>query len=81
MRQSASRSLGTMGPQPVETAMPADGFAMFCQMTDTRRGRCGVSWRFAAFGERGVIDTVGIIGDYALLAMVMNTARTPVQAF
>ena len=31
-----------------------------------------------AFGEPGVIDTVGIVGYYTLLAMVMNTARTPV---
>ena len=29
------------------------------------------------FGERGVIDTVGIVGYYSLLAMVLNTARTP----
>ena len=28
-------------------------------------------------GERGVIDTIGIMGYYQLLAMVMNTARTP----
>lgn len=32
----------------------------------------------AQFGERGVIDALGIIGYYTLLAMVMNTARTPV---
>jgi 4-carboxymuconolactone decarboxylase len=32
----------------------------------------------AAFGERGVIDTVSITGYYTLLAMVLNTARTPV---
>lgn len=32
----------------------------------------------AAFGERGVIDIVGIQGYYTLLAMVLNTARTPV---
>jgi len=31
----------------------------------------------AQFGEQGVIDTVGIIGYYTFLAMVMNTARTP----
>jgi 4-carboxymuconolactone decarboxylase len=31
----------------------------------------------ALFDERGVIDTVGILGYYQLLAMVMNTARTP----
>lgn len=28
-------------------------------------------------GEQGVIDTVGIAGYYSLLAMVLNTARTP----
>jgi len=29
------------------------------------------------FGEQGVIDALGIQGYYTLLAMVMNTARTP----
>jgi len=32
------------------------------------------------FGERGVIDAVSIVGYYTLLAMVMNTARTPLPA-
>lgn len=32
------------------------------------------------FGEQGVIDTVGITGYYTMLAMVLNTARTPVPA-
>jgi 4-carboxymuconolactone decarboxylase len=31
----------------------------------------------SAFGEAGVIDTVGIVGYYTMLAMVLNTARTP----
>jgi len=31
----------------------------------------------ATFGEKGVIDTVGIVGYYTMLAMVLNTARTP----
>jgi 4-carboxymuconolactone decarboxylase len=31
----------------------------------------------AKFGEPGVIDTLGITGYYTLLAMVLNTARTP----
>ena len=31
------------------------------------------------FEEKGVIDTIGIIGYYSLLAMVMNTARTPLR--
>jgi 4-carboxymuconolactone decarboxylase len=32
----------------------------------------------ALFGEPGVVDLIGINGYYALLAMVMNAARTPV---
>lgn len=32
----------------------------------------------AAFGEKGVMDLVGVIGYYALLAMVMNVAQTSV---
>ena len=32
------------------------------------------------FGEQGVIDLVGVIGYYTLLAMVMNTAQTAVPA-
>ncbi len=31
------------------------------------------------FNEKGVIDTIGIMGYYQLLAMVMNTARTPLR--
>ena len=34
----------------------------------------------AAFGEQGVIDMVGAIGYYTLLAMIMNVARTPLPA-
>jgi 4-carboxymuconolactone decarboxylase len=30
----------------------------------------------AAFGEPGVIDLVGVVGYYSLLAMMMNVART-----
>jgi 4-carboxymuconolactone decarboxylase len=32
------------------------------------------------YGEQGVIDAVGITGYYTLLAMVLNTARTPLPA-
>lgn len=37
------------------------------------------SWARAIsqFGEAGVIDLIGVNGYYALLAMVMNAARTP----
>jgi len=33
-----------------------------------------------AFGEQGVVDALGITGYYTLLAMVMNTARTPLPS-
>jgi 4-carboxymuconolactone decarboxylase len=32
----------------------------------------------ARFGEKGVVDIVGLAGYYSLLAMVLNVARTPV---
>ena len=46
------------------------------------RGVCDATYArvVAAFGERGVIDLVGIYGYYATLAMVMNVARTPLPA-
>lgn len=31
----------------------------------------------AALGENGVVDLVGIVGYYGILAMLMNVARTP----
>ena len=34
----------------------------------------------AKVGEQGIIDTLGITGYYTMLAMVMNTARTPLPA-
>jgi 4-carboxymuconolactone decarboxylase len=34
----------------------------------------------ALFGERGIVDLVGINGYYSFLAMMMNVARTPAKA-
>jgi 4-carboxymuconolactone decarboxylase len=34
----------------------------------------------AAVGEQGLIDAIGIAGQYTMLAMVLNTARTPLPA-
>ena len=31
----------------------------------------------ALFGERGIVDLIGITGYYSFLAMMMNVARTP----
>ena len=32
------------------------------------------------FGEKGVIDTVGLVGYYTMIGMVLNTARSPLPA-
>jgi len=34
----------------------------------------------AIFGEQGVVDAIGLSGWYTLVAMVLNTARTPLPA-
>ena len=34
----------------------------------------------ARFGEQGIVDMVGLNGYYTLIAMVLNTARTPLPA-
>jgi 4-carboxymuconolactone decarboxylase len=34
----------------------------------------------AKFGEQGVVDTIGLSGWYTLVAMILNTARTPLPA-
>ena len=33
----------------------------------------------AEFGEEGIVDMVGLSGYYTLIAMVLNTARTPLR--
>lgn len=62
-------------------AMADDEAAVYDFVTELFRTR-GVSDPTYArlvdhLGERGVVDTIGIMGYYQLLAMVMNTARTP----
>ena len=32
------------------------------------------------FGERGIVDIIGLTGWYTMVSMVLNTARTPLQA-
>lgn len=34
----------------------------------------------AKFGERGVVDTTGLVGYYATLAGILNVARSPAQS-
>ena len=53
-------------------------YALFIELNHTKHVSDGTYARaIEIFGERGVMDTIGVIGYYTLLAMVMNTARTP----
>jgi 4-carboxymuconolactone decarboxylase len=61
--------------------MAGDEEAVYALVDELQRNQ-GVSDRtyasaIAAVGEQGLIDAVGIAGQYTLLAMVLNTARTP----
>ena len=47
-------------------------------LVDTRAANyAAYAAALAAFGEEGVVDLVAFGGYYGLLAMVMNTTRTP----
>ena len=63
------------------TALTADEAAVydFCTELHRQHSVSDAVWAVAIahFGERGVVDLIGINGYYALLAMVMNAARTP----
>ena len=67
------------GRRPVEMAEDEAVLHDFC--LELLLNQCVSDTTYARavdlFAEKGVIDTVGILGYYSLLAMVMNTARTP----
>ena len=52
------------------TALHRDG-----RVSDTTYARA-----VAEFGEQGVVEMVGLSGYYTLIAMVLNTARTPLRS-
>ena len=64
--------------------MTTEQSALYGLFTELHRNRTVSDATYAAvagaLGERGVIDAVGIIGYYTMLAMVMNTAHTPLPA-
>ena len=68
------------GQQPAH--MPADEALVhdFSRQMLHKQQVDDATWQtaVAAFGEKGVMDLVGLIGYYALLAMVMNAAQTSV---
>jgi 4-carboxymuconolactone decarboxylase len=88
----AHQALAIQGGVPAETVaaiasgrrperMAADEDAVYALFEEVQRNQ-GVSdatyaRAVARIGEQGVIDVLGITGYYTMLAMVMNTARTP----
>ena len=64
--------------------MAADEEALYTLVDEVHRNQSVSDSTYAkavaSVGEQGVIDTLGIAGYYTLLAMVMNTARTPLPA-
>jgi 4-carboxymuconolactone decarboxylase len=70
------------GRRPSGLAPDEDAIYTLWQEVQKNDGVSDATWSRAvnAVGEQGVIDVLGITGYYTMLAMVMNTARTPLPA-
>ncbi len=70
------------GRRPDGMAEDEELLYTFCDELHRNRSISDATYARAvkAFGEQGVIDVLGISGYYTMLAMVLNTARTPVPA-
>ena len=70
------------GRRPDGMADDEETLYTFCDELHRNRSISDATYARAvkAFGEQGVIDVLGISGYYTMLAMVLNTARTPVPA-
>jgi 4-carboxymuconolactone decarboxylase len=68
------------GRRPDGMAEDEDVLYTFCDELHRNKSISDVTYARAlkTFGEQGIIDIVGISGYYTTLAMVLNTARTPV---
>lgn len=70
------------GRRPAGMAADHEALYDFCQeLLETKAvGDANYQRLVSLVGEHGVVDTVGIVGYYSMLAMVLNTARTPAGA-
>jgi 4-carboxymuconolactone decarboxylase len=68
------------GRRPDKMAADEEALYTFCDELHRNQSISDATYARAVstFGEQGVIDIVGISGYYTLLAMVLNTAQTPV---
>ena len=67
------------GRRPEGMADDEEALYDFCTALhrDGRVSDAAYARAVAEFGEQGVVDMVGLSGYYTLIAMVLNTARTP----
>jgi 4-carboxymuconolactone decarboxylase len=81
LREELARAIAE-GRRP--PAMAEDEETLYEFVTELYRRRSVSDPTYARmvgrFGEQGVIDALGLAGYYSFLAMVLNTARTPLPA-
>lgn len=67
------------GQRPRGMAADQEALYAFCLELMRARTVSDATYQRALnlFGEQGVVDTVGIVGYYSMVAMVLNVARTP----
>ena len=70
------------GRRPERMAEDEDVVYSFCVELQQNQGVSDATYArtVATLGEQGVIDTVGIMGYYTLIGMVLNVARTPLPS-
>ena len=67
------------GRRPADMQDDEDALYDLCLELHRNKGISDATYARALklFGEQGVVDAIGISGYYTMLAMVLNTARTP----
>lgn len=70
------------GRRPTGMAADEEVVYDFCTELHINRSVCDATYERArtAFDEQGVIDLVAVCGYYAMIAMALNVARTPLPA-
>ena len=81
LREDIARAVAE-GRRPERMAEDEEILYDFCTELHQNKSVSDATYARAlqAFGEQGIIDAIGISGYYTFLAMVLNTARTPVPA-
>lgn len=70
------------GRRPEKMAADEEALYTFCDELHQNQSVSDATYAraVAAFGEQGLIDILGLSGYYTMIAMVLNTTRTPLPA-